>query len=81
MKSDSEDTIGWTRLILYTSKSKIYSKSLPDENTYNSTDEDFLNIPLKTEFIDEGINIRFQKALIHLVKLNGGNAIVKKEAF
>lgn len=80
-KFNSEDNIGWTNLILYTEKTKMFSKDFPVSKGWECTNEGFLNIPLKSEFISEGVNIRFQKAVLHLVKLYGGNAIVKKEAF
>ena len=80
-KFNSEDKIGWSYLTLYTNSNKIFSKDFPENNNFTCTNEGFLNIPLKAEFIDEGVNIRFQKAIIHLVKLYGGNATVKKEAF
>jgi hypothetical protein len=33
------------------------------------------------EFVNNGMKKRIEKALIHIIKLNGGNAIIKKEPF
>lgn len=66
---------------IYCNKGKITSKSLPNESNFVNTGEDFLNISLNQDFKTEGLNIRMEKAFLHLVKLNGGAATIKKEAF
>lgn len=40
-----------------------------------------IEITMSSEFIDLGYKQRMEKAFIHLIKLYGGNATIKKEAF
>ena len=75
------DDISVSKFTLYCNKGKLTSKSLPNNSTFTDTGEDFLNIFLNETFKTDGLNIRMEKAFLHLVKLNGGIATVKKEAF
>lgn len=75
------DNISVSKFTLYCNKGKLTSKSLPNNSTFVDTGEDFLNIYFSESFKTNGLNIRMEKAFLHLVKLNGGTATVKKEAF
>ncbi|MFT3796472.1 hypothetical protein [Flavobacterium sp.] len=42
---------------------------------------DSVEITMSSEFIESGYKKRMENALLHLIKLYGGNATIKKEAF
>jgi hypothetical protein len=75
------DDVSISKFVLYCAKGKLESKSLPENSNFVDTGEDFLDIDLNENFKKDGINIRMEKAFLHLIKLYGGTATVKKEAF
>lgn len=75
------DDVTISIFVLYCTKGKLESKSLPGNSNFVSNDEEFLNIFLNENFKKDGINVRMEKAFLHLVKLYGGSATIKKEAF
>src|SRR5690554_2196163 len=78
---DSNDKIGWSKIYLYFDKNKAFIKDLDDHEEYQISDSTFIDILLDAKFIDDDMAPRMQKALLHLVKLNGGSAKIKKEPF
>ena len=78
---NNEDKVGWTSIFIHFAKGKSQTKrNENDEFKIDSIDSNF-KIPLSSDLIKDGYKSRMEKAFLHLVKLNGGNAIVKKEAF
>ncbi|SCZ01182.1 hypothetical protein [Flavobacterium caeni] len=78
---DNDDKEGWVSIYIYFQKGKLSTKGL-NENVFSNAESDTsFKIPLSSELINEGYKDRMEKAIIHLVKLYGGNATIKKEAF
>ncbi|NYJ26633.1 hypothetical protein [Allomuricauda sp. ARW1Y1] len=50
---------------------------IPEERKLNN----YFSIYLDKKFEEDDMPKRMEKALLHLIKLNGGEAIIKKEAF
>lgn len=78
----------YINLIINFSKGKSYD-SLPFEN-YRSKNDVYYDLNdintdevtrLNMEFHNSGMKERIEKALLHIIKLYGSNAIVKKEPF
>lgn len=74
----------WVNIYLYTDTNKMamksFSKYSPDEY-YNITPDTKTHIPLSNKFYYGKMFPRMEKALLHLIKLNGGNAVIKNEPF
>jgi len=77
-KSDNE---GWTSIFIYFNKGKLQTKEKQESKYITSENDNNFKIVLSSNFIKDGYTDRMQKALVHLVKLNGGKAVIKKEPF
>jgi hypothetical protein len=77
-KSDNE---GWSSIYIYFNKGKLQTKEKKESKYITSENGNNIKILLSSNFITDGYTERIQKALIHLVKLNGGKAVIKKEPF
>lgn len=82
-KFNSEDEEGWDVITLYFDKNKSKTKDAKpsDNNTYKVSESTSIDIKLTNKFIEDGLKPRMEKALLHLIKSYGGNAIIKKEPF
>tara|TARA_R110002033_G_scaffold43092_1_gene84561 strand:+ start:3582 stop:4073 length:492 start_codon:yes stop_codon:yes gene_type:complete len=82
-KFDSEDEEGWDVITLYFDKniSKTKDAKPSDDNTYKVSESTSIDIKLTNKFIEDGLKPRMEKALLHLIKSYGGNAIIKKDPF
>lgn len=80
-KWDSADKIGWTSIYIYFQKGKLSIKQYGENSFTTDSGDTFFKIPLKSEFISDGLKPRMEKAFVHLIKLYGGSATIKKEAF
>lgn len=77
---NAEDKVGWVKLVLHFDSGKGLSRDLDEENFSYSGYNNFY-ILLDSKFLNNDLPARMEKAFLHLVKLYGGKAIVKKEAF
>lgn len=77
---DNEDKIGWISLWIRFDKDKLLHKKSNEDNFSKSNDTAF-KIPLSSDLELDDYKKRMEKALLHLIKLNGGNAKIKKEPF
>ncbi len=78
---NSSDKEGWTSMFVYFKKGKLETKKIGDSNFEQDYNDSFFKILFNSDFLKDGNKNRMQKAITHLVKLYGGNATVKKEAF
>ena len=77
---NNEDKEGWISLWIRFDSGKSFYKGANESDFSKSTDTAF-KIPLSSELEKDDYKKRFEKAVLHLVKLNGGSAKVKKEPF
>lgn len=77
---NSEDKVGWISLwIRFGNGSLLYRGA--SENEFSKSTDTAFKIPLSCELGNEDYQKRLEKALLHLIKLNGGSAKIKKEPF
>mgnify|MGYP000055951151 CR=1 FL=1 len=77
---NNEDKEGWISLWIRFDSGKSFYKGANESDFGKSTDTAF-KIPLSSELEKGDYQKRLEKAILHLVKLNGGSAKVKKEPF
>lgn len=78
----------WVAIHLNFAKGKCYSAKLKngfqrkEDVSYELSYERTAVIKRSNmDFVNSGMKKRIEKALLHIIKLNGGNAIIKKEPF
>ncbi len=79
-KFDNDDKVGWISLWIRFDKGNLLYKRAGENEFSKSTDTAF-KIPLSSDLEKDEYQKRLEKALLHLIKLNGGNAKIKKETF
>lgn len=77
---NNEDKEGWISLWIRFDSGKLFYKRANESDFKKDTDTAF-KIPLSSELGTNDYQKRLEKAILHLIKLNGGNAKVKKEPF
>ncbi|PHR74170.1 MAG: hypothetical protein COA67_02045 [Lutibacter sp.] len=77
---DNEDKEGWISLWIRFDNGSLFYKRASENGFSKSTDTTF-KIPLSSDLGKDDYQKRLEKALLHLIKLNGGNAKIKKEPF
>lgn len=77
---NNDDKDGWISLWIRFDTGKSFYKSANENDFSKSTDTAF-KIPLSSELGKNDNQKRLEKAILHLIKINGGSAIVKKEPF
>lgn len=78
---NNEDDEGWTSIFITFGPGKLLTKKEDELNFVKSESDTFFKIILSSELINDGYKTRMEKALLHLIKLNGGYATIKKAAF
>ncbi|MAP81297.1 MAG: hypothetical protein CL526_09435 [Aequorivita sp.] len=76
----NKDKEGWISLCIRMDDGKLFYKEANDTGFTKSTETAF-KIPFSAEIKEDDYHKRMEKAIVHLVKLNGGNAKVKREPF
>ena len=77
---DNNDNEGWISLwIRFDSGNSLYKGA--NENEFNKSTDTSFKMPLSSDLNKDDYQKRLEKAIIHLIKLNGGSAKVKKEPF
>lgn len=77
---NNEDKEGWIALWIHFDSGSLFHKRA-NENKFQLATDTAFKIALSTDLGKEDYQKRLEKALLHLIKLNGGNAISKKEPF
>lgn len=77
---NNEDKEGWISLWIRFDSGKSFYKGANESDFSKSTDTAF-KILLSAELEKDDYQKRLEKAILHLVKLNGVSAKVKKESF
>jgi hypothetical protein len=67
--------------IIHTKKGKLFLKKSPEDADYKVYNRPSFNVNMNKDFNADGTKDRIEKASIHLIKLYGGDAIIKKEPF
>ena len=81
----SADKVGWSVVNLYFSKNKgkvnHYTSCENIADNWKLDEGTMTNILLSSNLFNDKMEHRLEKALLHLIKLYGGNATIKKEPF
>ncbi len=81
VKIETKCSANGCNFIIYTKQGKLFYQKTPVDTYYKVDNHPSFNVSLTKAYYNDGISARIEKALIHLVKLYGGNATIKKEPF
>jgi len=83
IKKSSYNSVDYSTLELIFDAGKLEYKDASELEfkTSKNKSDNKLSLTLLPSFLNDGLKDRMEKALVHLVKLFGGNAIIYKEPF